>query len=583
MDSPEKEERRRKSMRMADDEIERLQRRIEELEVALSNAEDADAADRVEKAFIAREQNLRANMADREAQLQSAISDLKDRLSLQDTDDSDAIGDLDALITACADFINASDKEKQWISTVRISKRSARVLSDGTAGLEPTVDDIVRGLRLVSASGADLRVRRSSVVGNAPPLALPGNNNSNASPPQDRGAHPPHHAPPAASTPRLAQMQQPASSSSSTTQQGPFPSMLQAPSASASASQQPSVTASPTTVQSDADSEFPPQRGKKEKKEKKDKKDKEKDKKEKKAKSSAAMLEQKAFLGALPDEEVSRVMQDYHLDPSARAAVNDLLQRQRTALLATFTSRSEEVATDAQSIAGDKEQTAELLAAFTQLQEEVDVLRVSSNKQKTQLEKSKAVAEKKMHEVAQLKEHIDALRDELSSQQSKHNAGLKEHEERLIQQFNKKTEALVAKHSKNLVKERKQRESLDHKIDELIAQNAQLEQEYDTKILEFENLMRDYEALKVENLRRFREQHANGFEGSATPDIPKMKRVVQASVILDRLSGRNAIVKTEEYRPEPSSAPDVLTTSTAPNVSPLPGIHRNVFQRPLPF
>jgi chromosome segregation ATPase len=386
----------------------------------------------------------------------------------------------------------------------------------------------------------------------------------NLSPPQDRGAaaHPPQGAPPTATTPRLALMQQ---------QQ---PQSVPPPAPSQSRDE---VT--PPGGHSDPDGEFPQQR-KKEKKEKKDRK-------AKKAKSAAQLLEQKAFLGALPDDEVCTVLKEYGLEISARAAVNDLLQRQRTALLATFTSRSEEVASDAQTIAGDREQTAELLAAFAQLQEEVDVLRGASNKQKSQLEKSKAVAEKKMLEVAQLKEHIDALRDELASQQSKSDAALKEHEERLIHQFNKKTEALVAKHAKNLAKERKQRDFLDNKIDELVAQMGRLEQDYDTKILEYENLMRDYEDLKVENLRRFREVHANGMiSPSAEVSVPKMKRVVQASVVLDKLSGRNQVVKTEEMRPEPNSAPEVLHsngTTPLPSVSPLPGINRNVFQRPLPF
>lgn len=539
--------RRKKSMQAADDEVERLHRRIEELEVELAASQDADALDRMAEKYTAKEKSLTERFAQREQELQFTISDLNDRLALQGTDTSDVAYKFDCLMTLCKEFLINADKEKVWVTSIA-SPRRGRKQGKKTAAdeaeetvIDPTVDDIARGFHMVQANGVDMRVvslRRNSLVNATPRGASLGNSTTIAPPPPISSDRP---------SPRNVAV----------------------------------VRGEEPDTPGDTDNEpLGPTKPKKEKKSKKEKKDK-KEKKEKK--QFALSLEQKASLAALPAEVVEGVLSEKGIasNPLIASAVEELLNRQRAELLNVIAARSNEArgSNDVAELCADPHQAAELLVAYDQMREEVEMLRVNSNKQKTLAEKSKAVAEKKMQEVTQLKEHIDALRDELQGQQAKFDADRQFEQEKLIHQFNKKTEALVAKHGKSLTKERKQREQLDHKIDELTSQLSQMEQDYDTKILECETLQQNYEQLKMENLKRFRDQQQQQqfFEaGGAEP--PKLKRVVQASVQLDRISGRSQVVKTEEYRPEPNTAPESMHMN-------LPTIAKtsNIFQRSIPF
>jgi DNA repair exonuclease SbcCD ATPase subunit len=302
-------------------------------------------------------------------------------------------------------------------------------------------------------------------------------------------------------------------------------------------------------------------------KKKKDKKDK-KEKKEKKEKASNAefvTLEQRAALSVLPSELIVRAVAEAGLPPSSKDVIENLLSQQRASLLAAFRQRTADHSESAEAaeLVENKLHASELLVAFAQLEDEVEMLHDTLAKQKSQASKARAVAEKKISEVTQLKEHIDALRDELSTKDKKHQQDLAEQQDRMVQQFNKKMENFVAKQQKNLHRDKKAREQTEGKLEELNSRIGELEQAYDLKIVEYDALQRDYEQIKLENLRRFRESTAGGL---SEPNPQVLRNVVNACVVLDKITGKSQVHKTEEVRPMPNTSP----------AGPLPSIGRKV-------
>ena len=271
-----------------------------------------------------------------------------------------------------------------------------------------------------------------------------------------------------------------------------------------------------------SDEEFPQKDRKGKDPSKKEKKDK-KEKRSKRDKEGPGDSNDVAVDVPLPDAVIDAAINKFPgLDAERRAEVRELvdslLSQQRAGMREGL--RQSEQRQEGSLASSDE--TAELLSAMQQLRDEVSALKQGSRKQQAAVEKARAMADKKITEVTTLKEHIDSLREELSSKHTQHAAEMALHEERLIQQFNKKTDQLIAKQAKDQKKERKARTVLEKKIEELEDRNSEVERQYDTKVMEYETLLRDFEDAKFEQMKRFRNTLSSGSDDrvSSRGNIP---------------------------------------------------------------
>ena len=223
----------------------------------------------------------------------------------------------------------------------------------------------------------------------------------------------------------------------------------------------------------------------------------------------------------LTSAAISSTLDEANLNNDAvRTVVEALLAKQRKIMY-------DALKRDASSLTSAMD-SAELAAAYEQLTDELDRMNNGNAKLRQQLAKAKTMAERKMEEVGQLKEHIQALRDELAAKHQQHAAELSMAQDRLVTQNNKKMEQLMAKHAKAMNKERKQREAVQQKVEQLQTQVSSVEQEYDVKLMEFESLQHDYEQLKIENLKKFKEM--GGFATlTQQNEVEKLRQAVNAT------------------------------------------------------
>ena len=542
-----------------DDEIEKYKQRIEQLEMEVSSAQEATAsAQQLEAQVQAKEAALEAVFAKKEAKLLEEIADMKDRYSLQDS--NEAAEQYNELLSVCTEFLLQADTTNEWAATVRRVPQEARkgeTIVDGLCSetppepgtLLPTTDDIRNGLRSLKVNGVDMRqhaLRKhsihcspaGSIRGGEPPLE--------SSP--VRQPHPPPSVPPTNSSANKFNR----GISKDDDQQQPPPAAV-----------------GKLQNEDDEDDQFPT-KDKRAKREKKDKTD----KKEKKTKKDVALA------ASLPSAAVGLVLEKLGLNAElaavAKTAIEDLLAQQRTAVFEEQRKRAQK----ASAAGGDN---AEMMAAYEQLQEEVESAQANMNKQRQQLDKARAVADKKIGEVSALKEHIDALREELASKHAQHAAELERQQEQLIHQFNKKTEQMLAKQSKAAKAERKSHASLSRKLEEVNDQLQDVEQKFDCKVMEYENLLRDFEDLKVEMLRKFKESTGTFLGGMTSVfnnDMPSRDSSSRgtnssSSQMRSLVSTVNATQKFGQGMPK--SAPDGLKL---PPVSPNNGGSRTASELP---
>ena len=568
---------------LVDDEMEKLRRRIEELEVQVESANQAsEAAQQTVDFTESKDKQMQEKFKEREAELLSAIDHMKDRNELTIADSSDSAMQLEQLTTMVTDFLVALDVDKQWVPTVKNTSPSKRrrsfMKSTSSSGqfddhpaevLCPTVDDISRGLKMVQTKGGgDMKLMAARRMSNLNLLEkTPGQTPRNPQPPKS-GEEKPFARPAGTVTPQTGEGFADCGSESEFAEKVSKKKKDKKDKKEKKEAPTPDVLPSPTPAGGSAppgdddDMMLDPAAAKKKKKDKKDKKE----KKERTASNNFVSLEQRAVLAVLPNDIVAAAIATAGLPSAAKEVIDSLLAQQRASLLSAFRARSNEHAEspEAAELVENKLHAAELLVAFAQLEDEVEMLHDTLAKQKSQANKARAVAEKKILEVTQLKEHIDALRDELSGKDKKHQQDLAEQQDRMVQQFNKKMENFVAKQQKNLHRDKKAREQMEAKVEELNTQIGELEQAYDLKILEYDTLQRDYEQIKLENLRRFREQ-ANGAAMNESTVLPeRMRNVVNSVVVLDKLTGKSQVQKAEEQRPMPNTA------------GPLPSIGRKV-------
>eukprot|EP00760_Papus_ankaliazontas_P038425 PhM_4_TR9130/c0_g1_i1/m.7566/K10394/KIF3A; kinesin family member 3A len=119
--------------------------------------------------------------------------------------------------------------------------------------------------------------------------------------------------------------------------------------------------------------------------------------------------------------------------------------------------------------------------------------------------KAKEALDAKTDEAVRLKEHVNVLRDELKKTREQHIVELQETQGKLVLQTNKKIEKLVLSHQAAVAKEARQREKLQEKVKRVKEKMQALEQDYDVKVLENDQLLRDIESMKVEHLKKLKD------------------------------------------------------------------------------
>jgi len=504
-----------------DTEVEKLRNRVEELEVQAHLASEAEESARADLASAdAKIAAVRREYEEKLTEMKAEMARANDEMELKTATEGASNEELAELIKVCAHFIETHDADGQWKP---LEGKKAK------KGKEPklTIDDISSGFRLLDCGSFDKKVglaRKSSIV--SPPK-----------PPKQKDLDASSANPPPTDTPPLSKLD-PGVSDEDGVSRGVSPAMEGTE--------------------------------KKSKKDKKDKKDK-KEKKEKKSKKEAGAVE----MGLLPPEQVQSVLQANSVEftPAVQAAVAELLEQQREQLQ---NSVREKLQSDGAALESP-EAAQQLLAAYEAMQEDFERAKAQLAKQKSSSAKVKEIAEKRATEVEHLKQHVDALREELNTKHGQHAAELALQQDQLVTQHNKRTEQLMAKHQKALVKEKKQREKLSEQIHEWEDKYAKLEQEYDVKIMEYEALQQNYEQQKIEQLKKYRDM-AQGYSAhggmAASPVSPGM---VAASHDTDRL--RRAVAKANagvaalnsNYNPHANDGRFQAKSAPEPDLPSLPG------------
>eukprot|EP01063_Lacrimia_lanifica_P013256 TRINITY_DN1988_c0_g1_i1.p1 TRINITY_DN1988_c0_g1~~TRINITY_DN1988_c0_g1_i1.p1 ORF type:complete len:967 (+),score=401.54 TRINITY_DN1988_c0_g1_i1:154-3054(+) len=223
-----------------------------------------------------------------------------------------------------------------------------------------------------------------------------------------------------------------------------------------------------------------------EKKEKKEKKNKSSAKKNRRGSSAASkntseMEPEAGDFDGLPEEKADR-KRNKSAGGRAKRELQEALAR-----LAESDDRSEEVCRERD-------------AALEQL-----------SVQQAALDKMRQQAALKMKIVEELKEDIAALSSRLQDSSHETRLAVEHAQERLIAENNRRHEKLIKAHEKELQEARKAATEARKKIKKIKEATGEMESKYDEKVVAFDNLLRDFEELKLQNMKMFQ----NGGEAAA--------------------------------------------------------------------
>ena len=279
--------------------------------------------------------------------------------------------------------------------------------------------------------------------------------------------------------------------------------------------------------------------------------------------------------GALADATVAEYVKKIGATPAdaksgknVQAVLDELLLKQRQvlhrAMFAALRSASPRGASagsggDLSSDNMDVEKT--VLAAYDHANDEIERLTEAVLKQKQFATATKEIADKRADEVAQTKALLAKAKEEAAAKHAQHAADLEAVQGNLIGQNNKRLEKLVAKHTKDLSKERKARDAMQAHIDQAAEERSEALRQRDVSIMELESMREQFEATKVELLKMMRSRNASqgssgygenvghsfpgGASGTATMPMSAMSAAQQQQARVDRL--RNDVSRAESH------------------------------------